>query len=105
MVAAIAAAGFNPHATVPSARLELAVSRLLAAYSFVRDRAYPLVPSALTPSSLGCSRDEHRSARFRTQESNLEFAVQSRASCQLDQSGSVPPEGLEPANHRIKSPG
>jgi hypothetical protein len=62
----------------------------------------PQVPSALTPSSLGCSRDEHRSAWFRTQDSNLEFAVQSRASCQLDQSGAVPPPSASRTpNHRI----
>jgi hypothetical protein len=71
-------------------------------YSFVRGPSCPPVPSALTPSSLGCARDEHRSAWFRTQDSNLEFAVQSRASCQLDQSGSVPPEGLEPPTTGLK---
>lgn len=45
------------------------------------------MPFALTPSSsLGYARDEHRSTSFWTQESNLELAGQSRASCRLDQS-------------------
>src|SRR5215831_7465152 len=74
----------------------------VAAYSLFTEPLVPAVPSALTPSSLGYARDEHRSAWFRTQDSNLEFAVQSRASCQLDQSGSMPPEGFEPPTTGLK---